>query len=84
MRSRVTGAGLGPCGRPTAKVRLGVFSKCAKGCHSPVSALPALSFLEGTPPPPPLPPPPSEQSQGKQTRGSAESLSLARHIHSLA
>lgn len=82
MRSRVTGAGLGPCGRPTAKVRLGVFSKCAKGCHSPVSALPALSFLEGTPPPPP--PPPSEQSQGKQTRGSAESLSLARHIHSLA
>lgn len=78
MRSRVTGAGLGPCGRPTAKVRLGVFSKCAKGCHSPVSALPALSFLEGTPPPP------SEQSQGKQTRGSAESLSLARHIHSLA
>lgn len=80
MRSRVTGAGLGPCGRPTAKVRLGVFSKCAKGCHSPVSALLALSFLEGTPPPPP----PSEQSQGKQTRGSAESLSLARHIYSLA
>lgn len=53
------GGGLGPCGRPTAKVRLGVFSKCSEGVpRSSVSlASPELPGRH----PPPLSPPPSEQ-----------------------